>query len=50
MEEEKSSKGWSIELGLYPGILLGVREYQEETFTTWVIYFPFVDIAIIVEK
>ena len=47
---ENKNKGWMIELGLYPGILLGVRTYEEEEFTTYVIYLPFVDMAITVEK
>lgn len=48
--EANKNKGWMIELGLYPGILLGVRTYEEEKFNTYVIYLPFVDIAITVEK
>ena len=48
--EDKNKKGWMIELGLYPGILLGVRTYEEEQFTTYVIYLPFVDMAITIEK
>ena len=48
--EENKKKGWMIELGLYPGILLGVRTYEEKQFTTYVIYLPFVDIAITIEK
>ena len=45
-----NKKGWMIELGLYPGILLGIRTYEEETFITYVIYVPFIDIAITIEK
>jgi len=48
--EENNKKGWMIELGLYPGILLGVRTYVEEHYTIYVIYLPFVDIAITIEK
>ena len=45
------SKNWSLEFGLYPGILFGFRRtYEEEQFTTYVIYLPFVDMAITIEK
>jgi hypothetical protein len=48
--EENNKKGWMVELGFYPGILLGIRTYEEENFTTYVIYLPLVDIAITIEK
>jgi len=41
---------WSIELGLYPGVLLGFRTYESDELTTHVLYFPFVDIAFIIEN
>ena len=28
-DKDENSKGWSIEIGLYPGILLGVRTYPK---------------------
>jgi len=43
-------KGYTIAIGLYPGILFGFRAYEEEDFTTWVIYLPFIDIAIEIDK
>ena len=48
--ENKDLKGWSISLGLYPGILFGFRSYEQETFNTHVIYIPFIDIAIEIDK
>ena len=48
--EENNKKGWMVELGFYPGILAGVRTYVEEHYTIYVIYLPFVDIAITIEK
>ena len=45
-----NERGYTISLGLYPGILFGVRAYEEEDFTTYVIYLPFVDIAIEIDK
>jgi hypothetical protein len=43
-------KYWSLSIGLYPGLLLGFRTYEEEDFNTYVVYFPFVDIALVVDN
>jgi hypothetical protein len=40
------NKSWSLSLGFYPGVLLGVRSYNEEKQTTHVFYIPFIDIAL----
>lgn len=45
-----NEKSWSIELGFYPGILLGIRSYDAESYKTHVLYLPFVDIAFYYEK
>jgi len=34
-------RGWQLEIGLYPGILLGVRTYREKDFDEHVLYLPF---------
>lgn len=47
---KKTPKMWAIEIGLYPGILFGVRTYKAEFDTTHVLYLPFVDLALIVEN
>jgi hypothetical protein len=44
--ESKQNKSWSLSLGFYPGILLGVRSYEEEKQTTHVLYIPFIDLAL----
>ena len=44
--EGKENKEWSISLGMYPGILIGMRTYYGDTHTQHVFYLPFVDIAI----
>ena len=44
--ESKQNKAWSISLGFYPGILLGMRSYHEEQQTTHVLYIPFIDLAL----
>tara|TARA_R100000900_G_scaffold36986_1_gene30528 strand:+ start:843 stop:986 length:144 start_codon:yes stop_codon:yes gene_type:complete len=38
-------KTWRISIGLYPGILIGVRSYEQEDVVLHVLYLPFVDIA-----
>jgi hypothetical protein len=44
--EKKSIKKWSISLGVYPGVLIGVRSYRYSDMSIHVLYLPFVDIAI----
>tara|TARA_R100000742_G_C4202038_1_gene30852 strand:- start:72 stop:221 length:150 start_codon:yes stop_codon:yes gene_type:complete len=36
---------WRISIGLYPGILIGIRTYDLEEIVSHVLYLPFVDIA-----
>ena len=39
-------KSWSLSIGFYPGILFGIRSYDEESQTTHVLYVPFIDLAL----
>ena len=48
--EDKGGKGWELSIGLYPGILLGIRSYINENYNEHVVYLPFVDICLIVDK
>lgn len=48
--EDKGGKGWELSIGLYPGILLGIRSYINENYNEHVIYLPFIDICLIVDK
>jgi hypothetical protein len=50
MKENKSKTAWSIELGLYPGILLGIRSYSQEDSVIHVLYVPFMDVALTIYK
>ena len=34
-----------ISIGLYPGILIGIRTYEQEDVVQHVVYLPFIDIA-----
>ena len=36
---------WSLSIGFYPGILIGVRSYKEEFKTNHVFYIPLVDVC-----
>ena len=46
MDKYENKPLWSIEIGLYPGVLIGVRTYPEPEQTTHVLYVPFIDIAV----
>tara|TARA_R100000541_G_scaffold51465_1_gene58925 strand:+ start:113 stop:262 length:150 start_codon:yes stop_codon:yes gene_type:complete len=44
---DKEKWNWSLSFGFYPGILFGIRTYEEERFKiTYVLYLPFIDIAL----
>jgi hypothetical protein len=44
--EDKGAKpNWSLSFGFYPGILFGMRTYEEEKQTAYVFYLPFIDVA-----
>jgi hypothetical protein len=45
-EDRGDKPVWSISFGFYPGILFGMRTYEEENQTAYVFYLPFIDIAI----
>lgn len=49
-EDKESKPNWSLSIGFYPGILFGMRTYEEDTQTAYVFYLPFVDLAIEVYK
>jgi hypothetical protein len=41
---------WTLSIGIYPGILIGFRSYNEENYSTHVLYLPFIDIALTLFK
>ena len=43
--DKKKINGWTIEIGFYPGLLFGIRTYEEPDQTAIVLYIPFVDLA-----
>ena len=44
------NKSWSLELGFYPGLLIGFRSYEDEEKDIHVLYIPFIDLALFVYK
>ena len=43
-------RNWEISIGLYPGILIGVRSYVEQDYVQHVVYLPFIDFCLEIEK
>ena len=48
--KDKEDNIISIEIGLYPGILIGMRTYQWLDSTSYVIYIPFIDFVINISR
>ncbi len=48
--KDKVGKDWSVSLGMYPGLLIGMRTYYGDTHSQHVIYLPLIDIAIEIEN
>ncbi len=49
-KKDENKPLWAIELGFYPGIVIGARTYPEPNQTTHVLYIPFIDIALTIYK
>ena len=49
-QPEVIKDNWSLSVGFYPGILFGMRTYDEPKLMVYVIYVPFVDIALEIYK
>jgi hypothetical protein len=41
---------WELSIGTYPGIMLGFRTYKEVNKTNHVVYIPFVDVCLTINK
>jgi hypothetical protein len=48
--EEPEDRAWTFSIGIYPGILFGVRTYEEADFKTHVLYLPFIDFALEIDN
>ena len=40
--------GWEISLGFYPGILIGMRSYDQDGLVDHVLYIPFCELCLTV--
>jgi len=47
---KKNKSNWELSFGFYPGIIVGFRSYQEKKKTNHVIYLPFMDACLTVNK
>jgi len=43
-------RSWELSIGIYPGILIGMRTYVESEYKQHVLYMPFVDICLEIEN
>ena len=50
METKQPTPSWAVSFGFYPGVLFGMRTYEEEKQTAHVFYLPFIDLAIEIYK
>ena len=41
---------WELSIGLYPGILFGVRSYINDSATDHVLYIPFIELCFTIYK
>jgi hypothetical protein len=46
VNQEESNGGWELTIGVYPGILFGIRTYEYDNSKLHVLYIPFIDIAL----
>ncbi len=48
--QEDTPTHFGLSIGFYPGILLGVRTYEELDRKVHVLYLPFIDFALEISK
>ena len=47
---KKNKSNWELSFGFYPGIMVGFRSYQEKKKTNHVVYLPFMDACLTLNK
>ncbi len=47
---DKGGNGWELSIGFYPGILIGMRTYYNKDYNEHVLYLPFIDVCILIDK
>ena len=45
-ETEVVKDNWSLSIVTYPGLLFGIRSYEEGHAVVYVLYIPFIDVAL----
>ena len=48
--KNKNKAVWELSFGFYPGILIGFRSYEEKKKTNHVLYLPFVDTCLTLNR
>ena len=48
--DKQEKKNWTLSVGFYPGIVIGMRTYVVDEQDSYVLYLPFVDIALEIYK
>ena len=48
--KNKDKSNWELSFGFYPGILMGFRSYEEKNKTNHVLYLPFIDACLTLNK
>tara|TARA_X000001388_G_scaffold73515_1_gene65359 strand:- start:505 stop:651 length:147 start_codon:yes stop_codon:yes gene_type:complete len=47
---KKNKSNWELSFGFYPGVCVGFRSYQEKKKTNHVLYLPFMDACLTLNK
>lgn len=42
--------GWELSIGMYPGVLFGIRSYESQLMTDHVLYIPFVELCLTIYR
>jgi hypothetical protein len=48
--KNKNISKWELSFGVYPGVLIGFRSYEEKKKTNHVLYIPFIDVCLTLNK
>lgn len=43
-------RNWQLEIGTYPGILLGIRTYNDKNYDEHVLYIPLFELILTIYK
>jgi hypothetical protein len=43
------NRNWELSVGLYPGILIGIRSYPQKGYIDHVLYIPFIELCLTID-